>query len=150
TTSLFAALNMLDGKVIGECYKKHTHKEFIDFLQLIDRKTPKGLDLHLIMDNYSTHKTENVKKWLKKHPRFKFHFTPTSSSWLNMVERFFSTITNKMIRRGSFSSVRVLEAAIKLFLTKHNENPKLFKWTKDADTIIAKVNICREAFGTVH
>ena len=150
TTSLFAALSMLDGKVIGECYKKHTHKEFIKFLKLIDRETPKKLDLHLIIDNYSTHKTDEVKKWLKKHPRFKFHFTPTSSSWLNMVERFFSTITNKMIRRGSYSSVGALEAAINFFLAKHNEAPKLFKWTKDAETIIAKVQICREALGTEH
>jgi len=150
TTSLFAALSMLDGKVIGECYQKHTHKEFIKFLQLVDRKTPKELDLHMIMDNYGTHKTEDVKKWLKKHPRFRFHFIPTSSSWLNMVERFFSTITNKMIRRGSFNSVSALESAIQLFLTKHNEIPKLFKWTKDAETIIAKVNICREALGTEH
>ena len=149
-TSLFAALSMLDGKVIGECYSKHTHKEFIKFLQLVDKKTPKKLNLHIIMDNYSTHKTEEVKKWLEKHPRFKFHFTPTSSSWLNMVERFFSKITTKMIRRGSFSSAKNLEAAIKLFLEKHNEAPKIFKWTKDADTIITKVNICREALVTVH
>jgi len=150
TTSLFAALSMLDGKVIGECYNKHTHKEFIKFLTLVDKKTPKQLGLHLILDNYSTHKTDDVKKWLEKHPRFKFHFTPTSSSWLNMVERFFSTITTKMIRRGSFSSVKNLEAAIKLFLDKHNEVPKIFKWSKDADTIIAKVNTCTEALGTVH
>ena len=108
------------------------------------------LDLHIVMDNYSTHKTEEVKKWLEKHPRFKFHFTPTSSSWLNMLERFFSKITTKMIRRGSFSSAKNLEAAIKLFLEKHNEAPKIFKWTKNADTIIAKVNICREALVTVH
>jgi transposase len=150
TTSLFAALSMLDGKVIGECYPKHTHKEFIKFLQLVDKKTPKKLDLHMIMDNYSTHKTEEVKKWLEKHPRFKFHFTPTSSSWLNMVERFFSTITNKIIRRGAFGSVSELQSAIQLFLEKHNEIPKLFKWTKDAHTIISKVNLCREALGTVH
>ncbi len=150
TTSLFAALSMLDGKVIGECYQKHTRKEFIKFLTLIDKKTPKQLELHMILDNYSTHKTDDVKKWLEKHPRFKFHFTPTSSSWLNMVERFFSTITTKMIRRGSFSSTKDLEFAIKLFLEKHNEAPKIFKWAKDANTIIAKVNICLEALGTEH
>lgn len=115
TTSLFAALSMLDGKVIGECYSKHTHKEFIKFLTLVDKKTPKQLELHLILDNYGTHKTDDVKKWLEKHPRFKFHFTPTSSSWLNMVERFFSTITTKMIRRGVFTSVSALESAIKIF-----------------------------------
>lgn len=150
TTSLFAALSMLDGKVIGECYQKHSHKEFIKFLTLIDKKTPKQLELHLILDNYSTHKTDDVKKWLEKHPRFKFHFTPTSSSWLNMVERFFSTITTKMIRRGSFSSVKNLESAINNFLDKHNESPKIFKWTKDADTIMAKVKLCREALVTEH
>ena len=150
TTSFFAALRMLDGKVIGECYQKHTHKEFIKFLNLVDKKTSKQLELHLILDNYSTHKTDDVKKWLKKHPRFKFHFTPTSSSWLNMVERFFSTITTKMIRRGSFSSAKNLEAAIKIFLEKHNETPKIFKWTKDAYTILAKVNACTEALVTVH
>ncbi|MFZ0455706.1 MAG: IS630 family transposase, partial [Ignavibacteriaceae bacterium] len=139
TTSLFAALNTLEGKVIGECYSKHTHKEFIKFLNLIDKQTSKDKDLHLILDNYGTHKTEPVKQWLKKHPRFNFHFIPTSSSWLNMVERFFGVITEKRIRRGVFTSVKELETAIKDFLIEHNEKPKIFKWTKDADTIMAKV-----------
>ena len=150
TTSLFAALNTLEGKVIGECYSKHTHKEFIKFLNLIDKQTPKDMDLHLIMDNYSTHKTEPVKKWLEKHPRFNFHFIPTSSSWLNMVERFFGVITDKRIRRGVFRSVKELETAIKDFLDAHNEKPKIFKWTKDAETIMAKVMKCKEALVAEH
>jgi len=150
TTTLFAALNMLDGKVIGQCMPKHRHQEFLKFLRKIDRETPKGLDLHLIVDNYQTHKTANVKKWLAKHPRFHLHFVPTSCSWLNMVERFFSEITSKTIRRGIFTSVPALETTIMNYLEKHNENPKVFKWTKDAGTIITKVNKCTEALGTVH
>ena len=150
TTSLFAALNTLEGKVIGECYSKHTHKEFISFLNLIDKQTPKDKDLHLIMDNYGTHKTESVKRWLKKHPRFNFHFIPTSSSWLNMVERFFGVITDKRIRRGVFRSVKELETAIRDFLQAHNEKPKIFKWTKDAGTIMAKVMKCKEALVAVN
>lgn len=150
TTSLFAALNTLEGKVIGECYSRHTHKEFIKFLNLIDKQTPKDKDLHLVLDNYGTHKTEPVRKWLKKHPRFNFHFIPTSSSWLNMVERFFGVITEKRIRRGVFRSVKELETAIKDFLRAHNENPKIFKWSKDADTIMAKVMNCKEALVAVH
>jgi len=150
TTSLFAALNMLGGKVIGECYSKHTHKEFIKFLNLIDKQTPKDKELHLILDNYGTHKTEQVKKWLEKHPRFNFHFIPTSSSWLNMVERFFGVITERRIRRGVFRSVKELETAIKDFLTTHNENPKIFKWTKDAGTIMEKVIKCKESLVAAH
>ncbi|MCL5027533.1 MAG: IS630 family transposase [Bacteroidetes bacterium] len=150
TTSLFAALNTLEGKVIGECYSKHTHKEFISFLNLIDKQTPKDKDLHLIMDNYGTHKTESVKRWLEKHPRFNFHFIPTSSSWLNMVERFFGVITDKRIRRGVFRSVKELETAIRDFLQAHNEKPKIFKWTKDAETIMANVMKCKEALVAVH
>lgn len=150
TTSLFAALNMLDGKVIGNCYQKHTHKEFLRFLIKIDKQTITNFDLHLIMDNYGTHKTNEVKNWLKKHPRFHFHFIPTSSSWLNMVERLFSEITNKMIRRGVFKSVEQLKNDITKFLDLHNENPKIYTWTKDADTIISKVIKCKEALGTQH
>lgn len=146
TTTLFAALNMLDGKVIGECYPSHTHKEFLRFLKKIDKQTPKQLDLHLILDNYATHKKEEVNQWLEKHPRMKLHFIPTSSSWLNMVERFFGEITQKMIRRGTFHSVPHLVKSIEKFLEAHNENPKVFTWTKDADTIIAKVNRARNEF----
>jgi len=146
TTTLFAAMNILDGKVIGECYPQHTHKEFLKFLKKINKETPTELDLHLIVDNYGTHKKEEVNQWLTKHPRFKLHFTPTSSSWLNLVERFFSEITNKMIRRGAFTSVPHLIGAIDKFLQVHNKNPKIFTWTKDADTIIEKVNRARETF----
>ena len=150
TTSLFAALNMLDGKVIGNCYKRHTHKEFIKFLNKVETQTPKSHDLHIVLDNYGTHKTEEVEKWFIDHPRFKRHFTPTSSSWINMVERFFSEITNKMIRRGNFRSEKELKDSIKRYLKEHNNNPKTFKWTKDADTIISKVNKCKEALGALH
>jgi transposase len=149
TTTLFAALNMLDGKVIGECYPRHTHSEFLRFLKKIDKETPKELDLHLILDNYATHKKEEVKKWLEKHPRMKLHFIPTSSSWLNMVERFFGEITQKMIRRGVFYSVPHLVKSIEEFLEVHNENPKVFTWTKDADTIIDKVNKAKEALNKI-
>ncbi len=150
TTTLFAALNMLDGKVIGECYPSHTHKEFLKFLKKIDNETPKELDLHIILDNYATHKKEEVKKWLAKHPRMTLHFIPTSSSWLNMVERFFGVITQRMIRRGVFHSVPHLIKAIEEFLVVHNENPKIFTWTKDADTIIEKVNRARVALNKFH
>lgn len=150
TTTLFAALNMLNGSVIGECMAKHRAKEFISFLNIIDKKTPKDLDLHLILDNYGTHKTPEVKDWLTKHPRFNFHFIPTSSSWLNMVERWFKEITDKRIRRGVFKSVPDLIDAIKEYLDAHNSDPKIFKWTKDADTILAKVAHCKEALESLH
>ena len=150
TTTLFAALNILDGKVIGACMPKHRQDEFLKFLKKIDRETPPGIDLHLIVDNYGSHKTKRVKEWLMKHPRFHMHFTPTSASWLNMVERFFSEITTKKIRRGVFKSVQTLIDAIMDFVEKHNENPKIFTWTKDADTILAKVAKCTEALGTGH
>ena len=122
TTTLFAALNVLDGTVIGQCMKRHRHQEFLRFLRKLDRATPKRLDLHLIVDNYAAHKTPEVKRWLKKHPRFHMHFTPTSASWLNQVERFFAEITRKRIRRGVFKSVPELEATIDDYLAKHNEN----------------------------
>jgi len=150
TTTLFAALNMLDGTVIGECMPRHRSKEFIRFLNTIDVSTPKRLDLHLIVDNYSTHKSPQVKRWLKKHPRFQLHFIPTSSSWLNMVERWFGEITRKRIRRGVFTSVRDLKKSIQNYLDNHNRDPKIFTWTKDADTILAKVNKCKEALGALH
>jgi transposase len=150
TTTLFAALNMLDGSVIGECMSKHRSKEFIKFLNIIDKSTPAELDLHLILDNYGTHKTPKVKNWLKKHPRFHFHFIPTSSSWLNMIERWFKEITDKRIRRGVFKSVPDLIAAIDEYLDAHNSDPKIFKWSKDADTILAKVAHCKEALESLH
>ncbi len=150
TTTLFAALNILDGKVIGQCMPKHRQDEFLKFLKKIDNETPVDMDLHLIADNYGAHKTERVKQWISRHPRFHMHFTPTSASWLNMVERFFSEITTKQIRRGVFRSTKELEKTIMDFLRKHNENPKIFAWTKDADTILAKVKKCKEVLRTGH
>jgi len=150
TTTLFAALNMLDGKVIGECVQRHRSQEFVRFLKKIDRETPAGLDLHLIVDNYSTHKSPVVKRWLAKHKRFHLHFVPTGSSWLNMVERWFGEITRKRIRRGTFKSVPQLIDAITDSLKHYNANPTPFVWTKNANTIIAKVNRCKEALGTAH
>ena len=139
TTTLFAALNMLDGKVIGTCMPRHRHREFLHFLRLIDQQTPAGLDLHLVVDNYATHKTPAVKRWLKAHPRFHLHFTPTSASWLNMVERFFAEITRKRIRRGAFKSVAELKNAIMEYLENHNADPKPIIWTKSAGQILEKV-----------
>ncbi len=132
TTTLFAALNVLDGKVIGQCMKRHRHQEFIRFLNRIDRQTLPHLDIHLIIDNYAAHKTPEVKRWLKKHPRFHIHFTPTSASWLNMIERFFAEITRKRIPRGAFKSRAELEQAIYDYLAKHNQNPVPFVWTATA------------------
>jgi len=150
TTTLFAALNMLDGTVIGQCMPRHRSKEFKTFLKTLDQKTPAHLDLHLILDNYCTHKSPEIKRWLKRHPRFHFHFIPTSSSWLNMVERWFGRITQQRIRRGVFRSVPELIQAIEKYLEAHNSDPKIFTWTKDADTILAKVAHCKEALGTLH
>jgi transposase len=150
TTTLFAALDVLTGKVIGECMKRHRHQEWLKFLRLIDRSTPKGLDLHLIADNYATHKHPAVKAWLAKHPRFHMHFTPTSASWLNQVERFFGLITNDRIRCGVFKSVAELEAAIQDYLDQHNAHPKPFVWTKSATDILEKVARGRQALESQH
>lgn len=150
TTTLFAALNMLDGKVIGRCLRRHRSQEFVRFLKKIDQETPADLDLHLIVDNYSTHKSPVVKRWLARHKRFHLHFVPTGSSWLNMVERWFEEITRKRIRRGSFKSVRQLINAITDYLEHYNGDPVPFVWTKDAGMIIAKINRCKEALGTAH
>ena len=139
TTTLFAALSMLDGKVIGDCMPRHRHQEWIKFLKLIDAQTPPGLDLHLIVDNYNTHKHPKVKAWLKRHRRFHIHFIPTSSSWLNLVERWFREITDKRIRRGAFHSVRQLIDTIMDYMEQHNDNPKPFTWTAKAEEILAKV-----------
>ena len=138
TTTLFAALDVKSGLVIGDCQPRHRAKEFIRFLKKIDRCVQKYLDLHLVLDNYGTHKTPEVKAWLAKHPRFKLHFTPTSASWLNLVERFFAEITRKRIRRGTFTSVADLEAAILDYLNRHNAAPKPFVWTKTAEVILEK------------
>ena len=150
TTTLFAALNMLDGKVIGECLPRHRSKEFVKFLGVIDKNTAPELDLHLIVDNYSTHKSPAVQRWLRRHRRVHLHFIPTGSSWLNMIERWFRNITDKAIRRGVFKSVPALIEAIRQYLDAHNANPKIFTWTKDADTILAKIAKCKEALGTLH
>ena len=140
TTTLFAALNMLDGTVIGDCMPRHRHQEFIRFLQTIDTKTPLDLDLHLIVDNYGTHKHPRVQRWLKRHPRFHLHFIPTSSSWLNLVERWFSDISTKRIRRGSFKNVKELIMVIKKYIESHNQNPKVFVWTASVENIMRKIS----------
>ncbi|HZR02269.1 MAG TPA: IS630 family transposase [Burkholderiales bacterium] len=139
TTTLFAALNVLDGQVIAQCQQRHRHSEWLKFLRQIDRETPKGKTLHLICDNYATHKHPSVAQWLAKHPRFNVHFTPTSASWLNMVERFFRDISDQRLRRGVFTSVTELVAAIEAYIAHHNTNPKPFIWTKSARDILQKV-----------
>jgi len=149
TTTLFAALNVLTGRVIGDCLPRHRHIEFLKFLRRIDREVPKGLQIHLILDNYSTHKHENVKKWLAKQPRFHLHFTPTSSSWMNLVERWFGKFTEKAIRRGVFHSVPELIAAIEAYLQANNENPTPFIWTATTDQILAKVRRGRVTLNTI-
>ena len=143
TTTLFAALNVAEGKLIGACMPRHRHQEFIKFLRLIDRQTPADLDPHLIVDNYATHKHPKVKSWLKRHKRFHLHFTPTSSSWLNLVERWFREITDKRIRRGVFRSVKELISAIEDYVAKHNENPRSFTWTAKVEVILEKVRRAR-------
>lgn len=139
TTTLFAALNVLNGQVIGQCQQRHTHAEWLKFLRQIERQTPKDKTLHLIADNYATHKHPLVQAWLAKHPRFHMHFTPTSASWLNMVERFFRDITEQRLRRGVFTSVPELVAAIDDYIAHHNVKPKPFIWTKSARDILQKV-----------
>jgi len=139
TTTLFAALNVLDGQIIGQCQQRHTHAEWLKFLKKIDRETPKSKTLHLIADNYATHKHPVVQEWLAKHPRFHMHFTPTSASWLNMVERFFRDITTERLRRGVFTSVPELIGAIDEYIAHHNTQPKPFIWTKSARDILQKV-----------
>jgi transposase len=150
TTTLFAALSMLDGQVIGACYPRHRHEEFLKFLRKLERETPRELDLHLIVDNYGTHKHPNVQKWLVKHRRFKLHFTPTSSSWLNLVERWFRELTQKRLRRGAFKSVPALVTAIDEYIMVNNENPRPFIWSKKAEEIVAKVNHCKAVSVTLH
>ena len=150
TTTLFAALSMLDGKVIGDCMPRHRHQEFIRFLKRIDVETAPGLELHLIVDNYGAHKHARVQSWLVRHPRFHLHFTPTSSSWLNLVERWFREITDKRIRRGSFHNVRALIDAIYGYLDNHNQNPRVFVWSAPVERILAKIAKCKEALDAPH
>ena len=149
TTTLFAALNVLTGAVIGQCLPRHRHDEFLVFLRRIQREVPRGLQVHVILDNYATHSHPDVEAWLAKHPRFHLHFTPTSSSWLNLVERWFRDLTDKRLRRGSFNSVADLIAAIEEYLAVHNENAKPFVWTATADSILAKVRRGRVALEKV-
>jgi transposase len=153
TTSLFAALDIASGFVIGKCYKRHRAAEFLDFLKQIDARVPEGVDIHIIMDNYATHKTVLVKNWLARRPHYHVHFTPTSASWINQVERWFAELTRKQIRRGVHTSTKQLEVDILAFIERHNENPKPYRWTKSADEILASVKrfcqktektLCRE------
>jgi transposase len=144
TTTLFAALDVATGRVIGQCMQRHRHQEWLRFLRRIEAETPKKLDLHLIADNYATHKHASVRVWLKRHPRFHMHFTPTSASWLNQVERFFG-LTEDRIRCGVFNSVAQLEALIQQYLENHNAHPKPFIWTASATTILEKVARGRQA-----
>jgi transposase len=144
TTSLFAALEVLQGRVIGQCYERHRHQEFLQFLRRLDQEFPGEVRLHLVMDNYGTHKQPKVQAWLKRHPRFVSHFVPTSSSWLNLVERWFGELTSKRIRRGSFRSVEDLEKAIPEFMAAWNENPRPFVWTATVESIVQKLSRCRQ------
>jgi transposase len=150
TTTLFAALNVLEGKVIGQCLARHRHQEFLKFLRRLDREFSSRLDLHLILDNYGTHTHPTVRAWLDAHPRFRLHFTPTSSSWLNLVERWFRELTQKRIRRGVFHSVEDLKLAIDEYLRVHNRDPKPFVWTASVQSIIDKLNRCKVISETLH
>jgi transposase len=150
TTTLFAALNLLDGRVIGECMARHRNQEFLHFLRKLDAETPPHLELHLILDNYGTHTHPRVKTWLTKHRRFQLHPTPTSSSWLNLVERWFGELTQKRLRRGSFASVEELENAIQEYLDQNNRQPKPFVWTARIEDILTKVNHCKAILNSQH
>jgi len=151
TTSLFAALDIATGKVIGQCHRQHRHQEFLAFLKCIDREVPADLEIHLVLDNYATHKTPKVAAWFKKHPRYHLHFTPTSASWLNQVERWFARITQERIRRSAFRSVVELEKAILAYIEENNRKPKPFVWTATADLILGKVKaICERINPSPH
>jgi len=153
TTSLFSALNVATGEVIGRCLRRHRAKEFLRFMNEVDNAIPEeeGVELHIVMDNASTHKTEQVKRWFARRPRYHVHFTPTGASWLNQVERFFAEITNKRIRRGAFRSVQHLETAIQNYLDDYNENPRPFHWTATADLILGKVKrVCERISNSEH
>jgi transposase len=149
TSTLFAALNVMSGEVIGECKKRHRHQEFLSFLKVVEKQVHKDQSLHLIVDNYSTHKHEKVKIWLKKNKRVHLHFIPTSSSWLNLVERFFGLLTERQIRRGVFTSVVDLEKKINSFIDAHNKEPKPFVWTKSTEEILEKINRARKTLSNL-
>jgi len=150
TTTLFAALSMLDGKVIGDCMPQQRHQEFIRFLKRIDTETPAEAELHLIVDNYGTHKHPRVKSWLRRHPRFHLHFTPTSSSWLNLVERWFRDLTQQRIRRGSFQALKELITTIEDYIENHNQKPQVFVWSAPVERILSMIAKCKEALDAVH
>jgi len=150
TTTLFAALSLLEGVIIGDCMPRHRHQEFIRFLKRIDAETTPYLDLPLIVDNYGTHKHPRVKTWRRRHPRFHLHFTPTSSSWLNLVERWFRELTQQRLRRGSFHNVAALRAAIEEYISNHNQNPQVFVWSAPTARILAKIAKCKEALDALH
>jgi len=150
TTTLFAALNVLEGNVIGRCMQRHTHQEFIRFLNAIENQVPANKQVHVVLDNYATHKHPKVVEWLGRHERFTFHFTPTSASWINAVEGFFAKLTNRRLKRGIFPSIVALQAAIHRFVTEANQNPKPFRWTKDPDEIIAAVRRGHQALDSHH
>src|SRR5262245_1525296 len=150
TTTLFAALDVLEGRVIGQCMARHRHQEFIRFLNKINRETPGDRELHLIVDNYATHKHPKVRAWLGRYRRFHFHFTPTSASWLNAVEGFFAKLARRRLKRGVFKSVTDLEAAINRFMRETNDNPKPFLWTADPDAIIQKVRRGKQMLESIH
>jgi transposase len=149
-TTLFAALNVLDGKVIGQCMKRHRHQEFIRFLNVIDARVAKKKTVHVIVDNYAAHKHPKVLEWIETQPRFVFHFTPTSASWLNAVESFFAKLTKKRLKRGVFRSLQELKDAIHRFLDDTNANPKPFTWTKDPNKIIAAVKRGNQMLDSIH
>jgi transposase len=150
TTTLFAALNVLDGTVIGHCQSRHRHTEFLAFLERVERVTPRRRAIHLILDNYGTHKHPRVQAWFTAHPRYHPHFTPTGSSWLNLVDRWFAEITRKRLRRSAFRSVVELERAIALYLRENNQHPRPFIWTASASTIMRKIKHCKEALDAGH
>lgn len=150
TTTLFAALNVLDGTVIGRCMQRHRHQEFIRFLNAVEAEVPAGKLIRVILDNYATHKHPKVMQWLARHPRWTFHFTPTSASWLNAVEGFFAKLTKRRLKRGVFHSLVALQAAINRFLAEANENPRPFRWTKDPEKIIAAVRRGHQALDSIH
>jgi len=150
TTSLYAALNILDGEVVGQCTQRHRHQEFLRFLRRLDREFPKSLDLHLVLDNSSTHSHVNVRTWLDAHPRFRLHFVPTSSSWLNLVEGLFADLTKRRLKRGSFASLDDLIGAIIGYLDHRNLDPKPFVWTASVESILAKLRDCKAVIETIH
>jgi len=150
-TSLFAAMDVASGVTISDCYRRHRHQEFLRFLNDVDASLPRGLDVHLVMDNYGTHKVSKVRGWLNRHPRYQVHFTPTGGSWLNLVERLFAEVTERCVRRGSHTAVGQLEKAMLAYLDQRNQNPKPFMWTADADLILGKVGrLCQRISNSRH